>query len=362
MTEDANADGRQPAATTFNSRFLQVLVTVGILLGPATVIGMVCPLLNLSGRVTAEVAITVFLITTVLFFASSLEKRLHIAIPACVAVLLAAVLIHLLLTPKVIAEDPWVTWKFQIENEVKKCEKETSVQEICIAQAISQEYPKPQSDRSTDLLHNELHAGTILMAINPVRELLYKRIGVKDHFLGDGFAKPDDKEKPDALVPEYLAVNHVETDPDVWTWALAPIPEQLDWKVAEIIGSKKDTIFNDEISGRDISSFNKFSETVKKHLGYDRPAVIRFARFPPERYSHKMGLPDAKRVFVLHLGSVYNLSLGEAARLSGYSLKNAKTDHDKLWVWVYLPGDNRELVRPTWREIILNLKGWLVTE
>jgi hypothetical protein len=254
-------------------------------------------------------------------------------------------------------EDPWVTWQRQIETKVAECEHEKTIKEICIAQAISQEYPKPKSDLPMQLLHNDLRAGTTVMSINPVKDLLYDRIGIKDHFLGNGFAQPDDKEKPYALVPEYLAANLNETDSDVWTWALAPIPEQLDKKVSEIIGSRKDTI--KEIEGRDSEGFTKFSETVGKHLDYERPAVIRFGRFPREQYTHKMGLTAAKRVFVLHLGSVYNLSLGEAARLSGYSLQSPKSDHDKLWVWVYLPSDKRDLVRPTWREIIFNLKGWL---
>lgn len=346
----------RPGSSNFARRFAKILRDLGIVLGPATVIGIVGPLLNLSGRVTAEIAIAVLLVTAIGFFATSLNQRIHVAIPAVLTVVLATCLIHLLFTPKQTPEDPWQTWQSQVEKKVADCQHDTSIPEICTAQAISQEYPKPTSDLSRDLLHNDLRAGTILMTINPVKNLLYKRIGVKDHFLGNGFAQPNDKGKPDALVPEYLAANLNETNADVWTWALAPIPEQLDKKVSEIIGSQKDTI---EIQGRDAATFNNFTETVKKHLDYDVPAVVRFARFPPEQYSHKMGLPDAKRVFVLHLGSVYSLSLGEAARLSGYSLESRKTDHDKLWVWVYLPSDRRDLVRPTWREIIFNLKGWL---
>lgn len=347
-------------SNTFRRSFAKVLRDLGILLGPTTVIGMVSPMMDFSGRVTAEVAIAVFLITAVIFFGSSLQKWLHVAIPASVAVILGTLLIHLLMTTP--AEDPWLTWKHQIEKKVAECDNEKAILDICIGQAIAQEYPKPQSNLSADILQNDMHAGTILITINPVKALLQKRLGIKDHFLGDGFAQPDDKENPDALVPEYFAANLNDTDADVWTWALAPIPEYLNKKVAEIVESEKDTVKDDqgrEIQGRDTESFKKFSETLKTQLDFVRPAVIRFARFPPERYSHKMGPQDAKRVFTLHLGSVYNLSLAEAARLSGYSLETAKTDHDKFWVWVYLPSDKRDVVRPTWHEIIFNLKGWL---
>ena len=350
----------EPASTNFG-RFKQVVTDLGMLFGPATIIGVACQIFDFSTRVTAEITIAAFLLTTIGFFSSLLERRLPVVIPACVAVILGAVLMHILLTPRQTpAEDPWVAWQRQVQKSVDECGNEKTIQEICLAQAISQEYPKPKSSFSTELLHNELHAGAIIMTIDPVKKLLYNRIGVKDHFVGNGFAQPGDREKPDAFVPEYLAANLSDAHPDVWTWALAPIPEHLDKKVSEIVGSRKDTI--EQLQARDTESFPKFLQTVMNHLDYERPAVIRFARFPPEQYSHKMGRPDAKRVFVLHLGSVYNLSLGEAARLSGYSLESARSDHDKLWVWVYLPGDKRDLVRPTWGEIITNLKGWLVTQ
>lgn len=355
MSDEINV--RASSSNRFARRFAKALRDLGILLGPATIVGLVCQMMNFSGWVTAEAAITVLLLTAVVFFASALNQRLHVAIPACVAVILAAALTHLALRPKAPPpEDPWVIWKNQIVKKVDDCKQETTVPEICIAQAISQEYPKPKSDLPSELLHNDLHAGTIVMTIDPVKNLLYKRIGVKDHFLGNGFAQPADKEEPYPLVPEYLAANLNETNNDVWTWALAPIPQHLQKKVSEIISSSQDTV---EITGRDSKGFAAFANAVTANLDYERPAVIRFGRFPPERYSHKMGLNDAKRVFVLHLGSVYGLSLGEAARLSGYSLDSAKSDHDKLWVWVYLPSDKRDLVRPTWHEIIFNLKGWL---
>lgn len=358
MTEENEVP--KPASKNFRS-FKQVVGDLGMLFGPATIIGVVCQIFDFTPRVTAEITIAVFLLTTIVFFSSFLERRLPVVIPACVAVILGAVLMHILLTPRQIpADDPWVAWQRQVEKSVAECGNEKTIHEICLAQAISHEYPKPKSSFSTELLHNELHAGAIIMTINPVKELLYKRIGVKDHFVGNGFAQPGDRGKADAFVPEYLAANLSDAHPDVWTWALAPIPEHLDKKVSEIVGSRKDTI--GALQARDSEGFTKFLQTVMNHLDYERPAVIRFARFPPEQYSQKMGRLDAKRVFVLHLGSVYNLSLGEAARLSGYSLESARSDHDKLWVWVYLPGDKRDLVRPTWGEIITNLKGWLVAQ
>lgn len=358
MTDDPN----ELRNKTFARRFAKILRDLGILLGPATVIGLVCQMMDLPGRVTAEVTVGSLLITAVIFFAPLLQKWLHVAIPATAVVILAAGLLHVLLFRQPAAEDPWLTWQHQVEKKVADCENEPAIHDICIGQAIAQQYPKPKTNLSTDVLHNDLRAGAILMTINPVKIMLEKRIGIKDHFLGDGFAQPDDKEKPDALVPEYFAPNLNETHADVWTWALAPIPQQLNKKVAEIIESEKDTLRDSQgrdIQGRNSESFNTFAQTVKTRLGFEAPAVIRFGRFPPEHYSHKMGPEAAKRVFTLHLGSVYSLTLGEAARLSGYSLESARSDHDKFWVWVYLPSDGRDLVRPTWREIIPNLKRWL---
>jgi hypothetical protein len=373
--ENKTTDGQQPD-TTDNSRglengkfirgFSQALQDLALLLGPATLIGIVGPILGISGRVTAEVSITVFLISTILFFASSLKRRLHIALPACLSVILAAVLIHLLLEPakEIIVEDKWVTWEHQVKEAVGKCNSEDKAFNICIASAISREYPKSNSNLATDLLYDDIRAGTILMHIEPVRKLLKDSVGIRENFLGNGFAKPigEGKLYCDARIPEYLVVNHN----DVWTWELSPVPQQLNRKLIDIIGSQKDSIM--EISGRNGVTFSSFFKTVGDNLSLldETPAVVRFGRFPrrddtgKEIYSHKMGRSEAKRVFVLHLGPVYNLTLDEAAKLSGYSLDAQQSNHDKLWVWVYLPSDPRDITRPTWHEISLHLKDWLM--
>ena len=48
-------------SNAFTRRFAKVLRDLGILLGPATVIGMVCQVMDFPGRVTAEVAICMHL-------------------------------------------------------------------------------------------------------------------------------------------------------------------------------------------------------------------------------------------------------------------------------------------------------------
>ena len=173
-----------PRAKNFGRTFARFLRDLGILASPAGVIALVCQIMNLSARVTAEVSIAVLLITAVIFFASSLEKRLHVAIPACIVVILSAVLIHVLLTLKQPAPEEIHGKHGNVKSKRKSLNVKTKTKmmeqflRIYLAKAISQEYPKPKTNLSAEVLHNNLHAGAVLMTMSPVKDLLYKRLGI----------------------------------------------------------------------------------------------------------------------------------------------------------------------------------------
>src|SRR5687768_244242 len=107
MAQGESPDGRRegdPNNSTatdddgISPRFMRSLQIGGGLLVPATFFGIVCKLFGLEDRVAAEVSITVFLVSAVILFASFLKRRLNVVIPACLSIIMAAVLIHLSLS------------------------------------------------------------------------------------------------------------------------------------------------------------------------------------------------------------------------------------------------------------------------
>lgn len=351
---------------SINPRLLKILQMGGILLVPATLFGYICKLVGTDDRVIAEVAIAVFLVSTILLFASFLNRRLHVAIPACLSVVVGAVLIHLLLKPAEVrpaaplaAEDGWVKWEQQIKGKLENCKIGARDFDTCVASAVTPDYPKDASQSASANLYDDIHAGDVLMRIDKVRQVLETRIGIMDNFLGDGFAQPHDagNQYQKAAVPEYLVENHGQQHPGVWTYELAPSHRQLNRPLAEIFKSKGETI--EEIRGRPQQELDDFLASLRLGANDATPAVVRFGIFPRKKYSGMMGLPGAKRVFVLRLGPVYNLTLNEAANLSGHSLKSEDSNDDKIWVWVYQPDSTARLESPTWGTIIPKLKSWL---
>src|SRR5206468_9750375 len=91
----------------------------------------------------------------------------------------------------------------------------------------------------------------------------------------------------------------------------------------------------------------------------ESPPVVRFGKFPPRRYSGKMGRDEAVRVFVSNLSEVWDLSVEEAARLSGYTVSGGEAGGDKLFIWVFLPTHPREVVPATWGRVFRGAPQWL---
>jgi hypothetical protein len=127
------------------------------------------------------------------------------------------------------------------------------------------------------------------MRIDEVRNMLDRRVGVKDSFLGDGFALPhgDGKEYWKGRALEYLVRNLKDDHPGVWTWKLPSVPEKLSWNLVNVFQQQP-------IRGRSLDSF---AAELKKQLYSDEaPVLIRFGRFPEAGYSNKLGQESAKRV------------------------------------------------------------------
>ena len=363
---------------------------VGLILGlPGAAFGLL-QFFNPSHTLTIEVVVGVFLITCIFVFEPLLRRvltailpgSLSVFVPMSFCVVLAICLFHLVYLPRSVIQssvsennpghiagptnrndgEPWTIWEQRVRTDIDACGK--APKDSCLAEAISKpDVPQPKSEAAVDQLERDIRAGSIIMGIPPALQMLERVIGVKDSFLGDGFPKPNRKNDQywDARVPEFVIRNVPELDPNLQTWSLEPDYKYLDRKLSDIIGSNEGLIALPQNSPP-----TEFISRVRDRLsqGDQEPVVVRFSRFPlrdPEgklNYSQMMGRRDAKRVFVIDLGPVLDLTLRRAAELSGYSLDQRVRKDDRFWIWVYFPHQG-ELKKPTWRTIMTEIKQWV---
>jgi hypothetical protein len=349
--------------------FASKLTEFGLLVGPTLAVLAISQLtINERRRETMELVVATALLTAIFWLQPLIERRLKVTIPAVLVVILGIASFHFMMkpakekivSPPVIVQNPaartddWEIWAQQVREQLEKCKDDK-----CLASAISaKEYPRPNSSHPVDQLNADIRAGAILMNMSKVFDMLDRRIGVKRNFIGDGLALPHDETRYwQWRVPEYLIENYSETYPYMWTWELASPYDLQSKKVSEIL--KGEPI--PEIKGR--NNQQEFLQKVEANVrSFDKtPAVIRFAKFPRKDYSRKIGPnDDVKRVFVLRLRDVYDMTLADAAYLSGHSLKASHDGARKsLWIWVYLPSGPNDLVHPTWGEIVPNITKWL---
>jgi len=335
-----------------------------------------------SYTVTLEVVVGVFLLTCIFIFEPLLRRilcailrgSLSVLVPAALCVVLAVCLFHFVNLPRTViqtianpggpgaAGDQWTIWEQRLKGDIEACG--TAPKDPCIAEAISKlDVPQPKSEVAIDQMERDIRAGSVIREIPAASQMLKRVVGVRESFLGNGFAKPNRQNDQywDAKVPEFLVRNVPETDPNLWTWSLEPDYKYLDRKVSDIIGSNEGLL-----AGAPISPPAEFIKKVKDRLdhGDQEPVVIRFSRFPLKDqsgkpfYSQMMGRSEAKRVFVIDAGPVLDLTLRRAAELSGYSLDQKVGRDDRFWIWVYFPHQG-ELKKPTWRSIMTEIKQWM---
>ncbi len=365
-TTSPKSNGGSATAT----RPLSPYEKIGLLLTIASFLLSAAALVPGWGRIAAEFVVVLFLIGMVLWFEERVKKYVKGLLPSVLIIILAGVVFDLSFQvwmksvppppnkgDKVgsVPNDRWTSWENNVTQAIKKC---PSTDDTCIAGAISSnnDYPRSNSPNSVDQLNADIHAGSVLMNIEEAFHMLERNIGVKRNFLGDGLALPNNDPsywKP--RVPEYLVVNLLEDNPNLWTWEL---PLNYNSKrLKEIIEGPPRNDLKEREGQQD------FLKAIQDIMKTSNPAqvVVRFNRFPPEKYKQSLGQPGAKRVFVLRLRDVYDLTFQEAENLSGHSRDDdpRHTAKDKLWVWVYRPTAANELGPPTWGEIIPNIKDWV---
>ena len=332
------------------SRLYQWLGILARLLGPPTLILLICRALNVPDNIAHVISLTFLIFAAVLLFGKKYIRLVLTSLLLALCIILAAALVFTLYK----TSDPWVQWKERVFESIRDCKDKDNP---CVAMALKRPYPGPDSNLLMSRLTCDERAGSIIMQNERARKMLEKQLGINsDTFLGTGLTQPSGESNYSAArMPEYLVPNHLDSDAGVWTWVLDPIRDS-DRILSEVI-EKQPPTHQPTQSGGDLISNLQF---IKKRFSLDdkKPAVVRISQFPLDLYSGKLGRKEVDRVFVTHLGSVWGMKIGEVAKYSGRT--KATTDgKERLFLWVFLPTDEMEVVPGTWGEILSHVSDWI---
>jgi len=329
-----------------------------------TIIGFVCTGVGFSPRTTAIVSIVGLVICGGLYvmFArnAAVRARLHsfpIGWPTLVIIALLCILIGTLLrqyhidaiTADVggIAES--LNWSLLL------CQGKGS--DACIAEklAATKSNIGSKGQAAGELLYTDQALGEIVRRCPKAKDLVHAVYGVQDSFLGTGFSQPlKSTQFVDGRVPEYLVPNYPVTRQNVLIWKFQPETKFDQLKIADIVDNEPP--LNSNGLGQD-----DWKKAIREHVGYGdtKPAVMRFAQLSSDPKC--LGLPARHRVFVSHLGIAedFGLTLGEAAKLSRYTVQ--LDTHNNLYLFVYIPSEEEEVEPPTWSFIVGDLTSQVGT-
>ncbi len=362
--EETPADNPADSQTSILRQVRGPLLEAAGLAGLVVIIGT---LFGASNTITAALA-TFFVIVWVI---ASLGRKYFKE----VSIILLSVFCFVLATSLALAwhssKDRWREWDKVISASLKECPPGRP----CIATALAHDYPEPQppSKRISNKLGNDLKAGSYLLQNSDIKKILEDYLGINDRFLGTGFSlRYGTDEYEDARIPEYLCPNRQESADDVITWHLSPKRKYMEeWTVEEIIRGErivKEIIKGKEETRRDVlpedsndkdskDKVDKLHLNIEKMIDLDlsskKPAVVRFQQLLAS--SGKVGYKDRSRVFFSHLGAVWRMKLKDAATYSGYPLDSAEGEK-KIFIWVFLPTHETEVVPATWKNIITYIK------
>lgn len=284
--------------------------------------------------------------------------------------------------------DRWLVWDAQVNEKVAECEKDFIAAQLkndkaanfdekvaCVGDLITHSgYPEGGKDElKIRALEEDTRAGSLLLRNPTIFKILETRLGVGEKFIGTGFAIPsgDNKVYGDAILPEYLVPNRLETEREILTWQKTPVLPNLNQTVGCLIagcandrGVVKPTPPSN-IDPTDPAQVQKYKDILdyvrlSESLFDDKKIVlVRFSQFNPVNdkgekvYKGRLGRDDASRVFMVRLRDIWDMSLQNAMIYSGRKVKD--TNAETLFVWLYAASDDEHVTRATWRNIIDHL-------
>ena len=250
----------------------------------------------------------------------------------------------------------WAKWETDIAARVAECNgSQQAADAECVKKVLHVNPPEVSGSLSGQLVR-DLLAGQYYLTIPRVSESLQTFLGVRPGFLGTGIVAPQGKPTyAEASLHEYFAPNLNVTDGEnnVIGWIL---PSTFDGRktLKEIITSHPKDLAAPTLKERErlnvtTAAWAHFSSLAQNgwRTTDGLPVLVRFERFPAEKYSWQLGRKDARRVFCASLQDALNLTLDDALVKSGHEMVNSETTRE-IFIWVFVPRTQSEAIPATW--------------
>jgi hypothetical protein len=255
------------------------------------------------------------------------------------------------------------------EKDKAEMDKEAAEKPLdkCLAENVG---PLLNEQRAAAGVANDLMAGQMMLANDNTRSVLWDRMSIDEKFLGSGFSVPRPEGVMAARVPEYFVPNLMDESSHVWVWKFdhgmlqgqKPI---MEWKLMDVLQTFQPE--NHLTSAKHSTFETDWKSWIKSRVdaGDAESALVRFALFDTQKtaYSGCLGRADATRVFMSTLGELGSKTVGAAAQSTGY-IKPEKADEagQTLFIWVYAPDEEDQVVRATWGNVLANFGNWITAE
>ncbi len=202
------------------------------------------------------------------------------------------------------------------------------------------------------------------MGIPAVQSVFERCLGINEEtYIGSGSTIPwninPDYSNADAR--EFITANLSEKHDFVWTWQFsrrAVDPSKI--LIRDLYENTKEYPPTTESSEVDLSSKVDRLKRQLTNITADAP-VIRFQEFSKSFYNHTMGRAEAFKVFTVSLQDVQDMNLAEAMRASGFTRdqKNDSREDVTIFVWLYIPSREGDVIPATWGNVIKYASSWL---
>jgi hypothetical protein len=330
-----------------NTAFFHVLDLAGKLLAPGAIALAVCKVLKLPDSITYAASLSLFVVSVAILFGKKYLKQAWISLLFALCLCLAAALG----ASTYRRSDSFDRMSRDFAHRVDECRDDP-----CIAKVIAA-IPRPASLSPIISLSNDLRAATICLQNSKAAKMLDTQLGIKASFIGAGLTDPSGQYSYSAArIPEYLVPNYEDTKNCVWTWQIPLETLDYDQTLKDLIKSRSPM---QQVEGR-----RRFEDALSRieqglTLVSDTPSVVRLAQFPAWQYTRHLGRQEARWVFTIHLGAVWELKIRDIAKYSGYKLTVSRDSQDTLFIWIVTPFSPDEVVAATWGNIFSHITDWI---
>lgn len=268
----------------------------------------------------------------------------------CIAAISLLVIIGLAITTYVTWRpiDRWEHWERTFAHEFAEQRGDGLARLGNALKLVPPPFDRSVGESKSIIFYEDMTFGRTLLQNESIATVLQNKLGIYGNiFTGGGHSLPWKEGYSKATTREYLVPNIKDSDPGMVTWILHPIIENYEKKLSELLFETPPT------SPADSNVATRLLELAKgRRLDANKmPPLIRFNKFPKGAYSDRVGRTEASWVFFCNLQDVWDMTVEQAAKSSGFQIRGNDTTDTRLFIWLYLPSHPDGVQIATWRNI-----------